>query len=410
MSEAIPHFLADTWWYGLSKRLSADDFTVLAMLRASQGFTAIQLVVGIPPEVGPENENAASEVGFPWTLEGAFNESYLALARRRVQELNDLGLLAIVYGGWGHQIAWIGRQAMTAWWLRLIDQLDDLDVIYCLCGESNLWIGQEGRLKPHQSTDELTRFEVSRRMPDAIRRFVRRAVRGFDGRRWRRQRAERRSAWGEVLARVARETTRPIIVHPTSTETGREAVENAHLLAVNTAQTGHSRAARDRIWRLPLACLADDAEKGYVNLEPWYEGIRDSFWMEDQLFAYWASMLAGATAHCYGAHGIWNVGDGRFLAHWGQQTFDEAVALETPRLLGRSHAQLLERMGEGGESVYREREGRLIVLSRRWGGRGASFYPDLTYVDGVASGDVWLPLEGEYVDEIPRRGPCVVFD
>ena len=99
----IASFLADTWWFGLSKRLSEKDFIDLAALRAGQGFSAIQLVVGVPPEVGPENENAKSQVGFPWKLDGHFNQEYLKFAQDRIQYLNDRGFVVIVYGAWGHQ-------------------------------------------------------------------------------------------------------------------------------------------------------------------------------------------------------------------------------------------------------------------------------------------------------------------
>lgn len=56
-------------------------------------------------------------------------------------------------------------------------------------------------------------------------------------------------------------------------------------------------------------------EKPFINLEPWYEGINNSFFESDQIFAFWTSMLSGASAYCYGSHGIWDVGDGNFLAH-----------------------------------------------------------------------------------------------
>jgi hypothetical protein len=56
------------------------------------------------------------------------------------------------------------------------------------------------------------------------------------------------------------------------------------LLAANTAQTGHDINARNRLWRLPLALLKDDrTHRGFINLEPWYEGIKDQFWAADQI-------------------------------------------------------------------------------------------------------------------------------
>ena len=142
----------------------------------------------------------------------------------------------------------------------------------------------------------------------------------------------RRRAWSIVLDYVSRNTEKPILIHPLPDETGFEVVENPHLLAANTAQSGHSQSSRPRLLDLPLNhfALKDPAGRGFINLEPWYEGIQDQFWMNDQLYAYWVSMLAGASSYCYGAHGIWNVGDGNFLNHWGKQTFEQALSLDTP--------------------------------------------------------------------------------
>ena len=74
-------FLCDTWWYGLTQRVDNKRFEELARLRAQQGFNSVQTVVGIPPEVGPENPNASSEVGPAWNLQGEFNQDYLRHAR-----------------------------------------------------------------------------------------------------------------------------------------------------------------------------------------------------------------------------------------------------------------------------------------------------------------------------------------
>src|SRR3989344_4121055 len=91
-------FLCDTWWYGLTQRVDDKKFKELARLRAQQGFTSIQMVVGIPPEVGPENLNASTNVGSAWQLNGEFNQDYLKRARDRVEYLNSIGLSAILYG------------------------------------------------------------------------------------------------------------------------------------------------------------------------------------------------------------------------------------------------------------------------------------------------------------------------
>lgn len=303
---------------------------------------------------------------------------------------------------------------MGDWWSELVETLDDLSVIYCLTGEINLWIGESGKLLPDKSTDDLVRVQPPRFL---LGRF---GLLGRMQRAWRRlqsrsavaQRQERREKWDSVLGRLAFQTQRPIIVHPTAYETAFESVERPQFLAANTAQTGHAYAMRDRIWQLPRELLAADKATVYVNLEPWYEGIGDNFWAEDQLFAYWASMMSGAASHCYGAHGIWNVGDGQFLAHWGRQTFAAARKLDTPRLLGRSHRLLLD-WREAQERVSYEveqRDGELVALAGRGPESRLTYYPDISRVADAPTGAIWLPLEGDYGDTLPRAGQVVVVE
>ena len=409
-NSGVANFLADTWWFGLSKRLPAQDFKDLAVLRARQGFSAIQLVVGVPPEVGPENENAKSQVGFPWTLSGDFNQKYLDLARDRIQYLNDLGFVVIVYGAWGHQIEWLGKEGMTEWWFHIIEALDSLDVVYCLCGESNLWIGEESKLLPAKSTDDLVRSQILPILHPRIKDFLARAITHLKRQLLKHQFEKRRNAWSFVLDKIAQRTNKPIIIHPIPGETGYEAVSNPELLSVNTVQTGHDARARNRLWQLPLALLKNNrAHGGYINLEPWYEGIRDQFWAEDQLFSYWVTMLAGATSYCYGAHGIWNVGDGKFLAHWGKQTFAQARTLDTPRLLGLSHEQYLLRSDHGSEAFYQTAGKELVTIGRKAGSQAIQFFPDVAKAPHVPAGKMWLPLEGIFTEVVPSKGQVVIF-
>jgi hypothetical protein len=401
--------LADTWWFGLTSRLTPARFEELARRRAGQGFNAIQLVAGIPPEVGPLNENARSDAGFPWRLDGAINGDYLALARERIGRLNALGLRVVVYGAWGHQIAWLGRDGMIRWWSQLVAAVDDLDVVYCLTGESNLWLGEESRLLPDRSSANLAQAQVLRRLPGRLHGAARRANAWLTARRSPALAAARRADWSAVLTHLVTLTARPVIIHPVPGETGVTALDNGHLLAANTIQTGHSEATREALWQIPLRERRLAPEQPFLNLEPWYEGILGRFGPADQLYAYWATMLAGATGYCYGAQGIWNAGDGRFLAHWGGQTFDEAAALDTPRLIGLSHRLLAEWSGPG-EVRHETRDGRLRWIGRDLAdGRAIRFYPRVEEAGVVPSGRYWLPPAGELVADAPPAGPLVVL-
>ena len=407
---SITGFLADTWWFGLSNRLSKDVFRALATLRAAQRFSGVQIVVGVPPEVGPENENAKSPVGFPWTLDGDFNQEYLQLAQDRIAYLNSLGFVVIVYGAWGHQIEWLGRERMAQWWLNIIETLDSLNVIYCLCGESNLWVGEASQLLPAKSSADLTRSWLLPMLPPRLKRYLGMTIKRLNRFLYKEQFAKRRDDWSFVLEKISQRTDKPIIVHPTPDETGYKVVSNPDLLSANTVQTGHDALTRNRLWQLPLALLKHNhASRGYINLEPWYEGITDRFWAKDQLFSYWVSMLAGATSYCYGAHGVWNVGDGKFLAHWGKQTFAQALALDTPRLLGLSHQQYLARRHTESRPFYRTAGRELITIGRKAEEKIIQFFPDVARVNQVPAGKIWLPLEGTFADTLPKEGQVVVF-
>jgi hypothetical protein len=299
---------------------------------------------------------------------------------------------------------------MIEWWLAVINALDELDVVYCLSGESNLWIGEESRLLPDKSTDDLMRTRLAQHVGTWIRRRL--PLGHWLRARLLRTRSERRRRqWSLVLDRLSRATRRPFLIHPIPQETGFEAVHNPQRLAANTVQTGHSSTSRRRLWEEPLRILrADTTGKGYINLEPWYEGIHGTFAREDQLFAYWASMLAGALSYCYGAQGIWNVGDGSFLAHWGRTTIEEAMQLDTPRLIGLSHQQFLNwKRGRSLTTFFEVNGNDLVLLGAQAGERTARFFPQVAAVEGFPDGRCWLPLKGVFTEAAPSRGQLVVF-
>jgi len=406
MSDLLHGFLADTWWYAMTARLPDEDFRRLVELRVNQRFNAAQVVVGVPPETTPENPNAASPFGAAWTRAGLFNTHYLAFARERIQTMNDAGLRAIVYGAWGPQINWLGVERMVDWWKAVILHTSDLDVIYCLTGESNLQVGLSDLPLFHKwpGLQQLIgtisgRSHLFNRVIDQVFRAPVMIQ-------------ERRRAWSRVLENVAPLTQKPFIIHPNPQETGFECVDNPQLLAANTAQTGHSPRSRPRLYQLPLAHASakDTRGRGFINLEPWYEGIRDMFYGEDQLFAYWVNMLAGAISHCYGAHGVWNVGDGAFLNHWGSRTFSEALSLDTPRLLGLSHGIFQSNIGLPAEVKIVEENGSLRSIQRNYADGTIIFIPEIGQQKELPIGQYWLPMEGRFTDHPPLNGQIVIFN
>lgn len=401
--------LVDTWWFALTNRLPDEAFAALVKKRVQQGFTAVQLVVGIPPEIGPEHESAASPVGFPWTLAGELNQAYLAFARQRIAYLNAQGLRVIVYGAWGHQIEWLGRQRMTDWWRSIIAAVDDLDVFYCLTGESNIWVwGEAQNLLPDKTT---TSFPVNRlkelvgHLPYRVQGWLIEWRQKMKRPSLEQKLSQRRQQWSQVLDDIITETKHPFIVHTLPHEVSSDVVTRPERLAAITTQTGHSETARSLLWQRPLAHQG----RPFINLEPWYEGINGQFGAADQLFAYWVTVLAGAQSYCYGAHGIWNVGDGRLLGHWGGQTFAEAVELDTPRLLGLSHQRFLAMRRENGRPFTEVENNQLITIGQSWDDGLIQFFPDVAEAKTMPQGQIYLPLQGCWGEELPPTGQVVII-
>lgn len=360
------NFLADTWWFGLTDRFSREQFRDLAQLRRKQGFTAIQLVCGIPPEVGPLHPSAQSEVGPAWGPQGRPNLAYLRLAQDRIKILRDSDLLPVIYGAWGHQIDWIGIRQMQNWWGQILNHLGQESVVWCLTGEADLWLGKNKRIGLHGSTDNVSRPKIGSiakaLLANKLFRKVKHRTEWFFNQHV--LRFQRIRAWSEVLKYLRLKTEYPILVHPSLT-LGSECIFCPELLDAETIQTGHDYSSTSRLWQAPIESHRRHPGRAFINLEPWYEGIRDQFFGADQTLAYWLSMLGGASAHSYGAQGIWNGGDGKFLSHWGTQDFDEAIALETPYRLGMAHNWLTKQELLPGSGHTRLDGNHLISLGRR---------------------------------------------
>lgn len=59
-------WLADTWWDGFTDRLTNDQFAHLAQQRAEQGFSVVQIVAGLYPEMTPFAQEGKSMSGWAW--------------------------------------------------------------------------------------------------------------------------------------------------------------------------------------------------------------------------------------------------------------------------------------------------------------------------------------------------------
>ncbi|MBC7327777.1 DUF4038 domain-containing protein [bacterium] len=305
--DGTPFFwLADTWWMGLCKRLSfPEEFSLLTADRVKKGFSVIQIVAGLYPDMPAFDERGANEAGYPW--EQGFtriNPSYFDMADLRLQHLIRSGLVPCIVGCWGYYLPWLGIEKMKKHWRYLIARYSAYPVIFCLAGEG---------IMPYYLSQE----------PQKESEF-------------------QKKGWTEI-ARYVRETdpfNNPITIHPT--DSARNQVEDASLLDIDMLQTGHSdRWSIPNTIRLLNSSYSAEPVLPLINGEVCYEGIGEACRQEVQRFMFWVSFLSGACGHTYGANGIWQVntkekpyGPSPHGMSWGNTPWEDAYQLPGSHQLG----------------------------------------------------------------------------
>jgi hypothetical protein len=85
---------------GFTKRLPwPAGFQELTADRVAKGFTLVQSVAGLYPDMPPFDERGANEAGFPWDPDfRSINPSYFDMADIRVAHLVRSGLVPCIVG------------------------------------------------------------------------------------------------------------------------------------------------------------------------------------------------------------------------------------------------------------------------------------------------------------------------
>jgi Protein of unknown function (DUF4038)/Domain of unknown function (DUF5060) len=273
--DGTPFFwLGDTWWMGLSQRLHfPDEFQQLAADRKEKGFTVIQIVAGLYPDMFPFDPRGANEAGFPWeTNYMSIRPEYFDAADRRLEYLVDQGLTPCIVGAWGYFMPWMGVEKMKAHWRYLIARYGAMPVVWCAAGEANLpWYLAKG-------------------FPYDDRKQV--------------------SDWTEVM-RYIRETDpfhRLLTVHPTGIGrlSARNATDDTALLDIDLLQTPHGQhEAVPPTVNTVRQSYGDEPMMPVIDGEASYEMLSDSLPTEWTRRMFWLCMMNGAAGHTYGANGIW---------------------------------------------------------------------------------------------------------
>jgi hypothetical protein len=313
-TDGAPFFwLGDTWWMGLTKRFRwPSDFHTLTADRVRKGFSVVQIVAGLYPDMPQFDPRGANEAGYPWeTGYARINPAYFDMADLRIQYLVEHGLVPCIVGGWGYYLPLLGIDHMKRHWRYLVSRWASYPVVWCLAGE--------GTMPYYLSKDK-------------------------EG-----DRVLQKRGWTEVGAYVRSIDPyhHPITIHPP--ETARDTVGDPAVLDFDMLQTGHSdRASIPNTVKRVTGSLERAPKMPVLVGEVCYEGIMEASRQEIQRFMFWASILSGAGGHTYGANGIWQVntaeqpyGPSPHGRSWGDTPWDVAYQLPGSQQLGLAKALLM---------------------------------------------------------------------
>jgi hypothetical protein len=272
-ADGTPFFwLGDTWWMGFARRLAwPDEFQLLAADRVAKGFSVVQIVAGLYPDMPAFDARGFNEAGHPWEPEyESIRPAYFDAADLRMQWLVRQGIVPCVVGCWGYHLKWLGEERLMAHWRNLVARWGAYPVVWCLAGE--------GAMPYYLSEDK--EGDKQRQM----------------------------AAWTRI-GRYVREIDpyhHPVTIHPGSN--ARDTVLDDTILDYDMLQTGHSgmasagntlRIVREEYARAPHMPVVE----GEVN----YEGILEGSRQEVQRAMFWITMLNGGAGFTYGANGIWQL-------------------------------------------------------------------------------------------------------
>jgi len=313
-SQKKPFFwLADTWWMGLSKRLSFPaDFKILTEDRKNKGFTVIQLVIGLFPDMNHFDKRCENEAGLPWEEEYArINPHYFDKADERLEYLVDSNLIPCILGAWGYYIHKMGEEKMKQHWRYIIARWGVYPVVWAIAGE--------GAMPYYLSTN---------------------------GQRDRDRQIKSWTNIGNYIKKID-PFHHLVTIHPT--DSSRTQVSDELLLDFTMLQAGHSGyPSVENAMRLINEDNKIQPAMPTIMSEVNYEGIMHDTSAELQRLTFWTSILSGSAGFTYGANGIWQVntketpfGASPHGGTWGNTPWSEAM-----HYLGSKHIGLAKKLLE----------------------------------------------------------------
>lgn len=269
------YWLGDTWWTGLSDRLSWEGFQKLTADRSAKGFTIVQIVAGLVPleELAPADPGFHNEGGFVWEADfKRINPKYFDYADRRVVYLQAHGIVPAIVGAWNGVLAQMGVAKMKQHWRYIIARYGAFPAFWIVGGEV---------MDPPQ--------EIASEYPAPIQSWTTRG-------------------WTEVVKyiRSVDPYHHPTTVHEQAPPF-EAALQDESLTDFDLIQSGHFewRSIAVEVTQLNLRYARRAVTKPIVEGEIGYEKLAESHFEDFQRTAFWLAMLNGAAGHTYGANGVW---------------------------------------------------------------------------------------------------------
>lgn len=330
--DGTPFFwLGDTWWMALCKRLRFPyELDELIADRTRKGFSVIQIIAGLYPDMPPFDERGANEAGYPWDEQyEKLNPAYFDHMDQRIQRIIDAGLTPCIVGCWGYFIDFANREALLRHWKNLIARYAAYPVVWCAAGEGTMpFYGYYGWSEEHNAHF----VDISRgagRQP-----YQDMAI----------------AEWSAIIREMhALDAYHNIItIHPS--DYAHKIVDDTSILDYNMLQTGHGgNGCLEATVNMIGEALAATPDMPVIDAEVCYEGIGGVCEAYAQRFAFWSTVMLGAAGFTYGANGLWQLncegapyGLSPHGLSWGYTTWREAMALPGSKQLGQAKA-LLER-------------------------------------------------------------------
>jgi hypothetical protein len=310
--DGTPFFwLGDTWWMGLCSRLRwPEDFQELVADRVKKGFTVVQIIAGLYPDMPPFDPRGANEAGFPWEADYVrINPGYFDEADLRIRHLVECGLTPCIVACWGYFLPIMGVPKIKKHWRYLVARWGAYPVIWCLAGE--------GAMPYYLSKNPKEDIAAQKQGWTEVARYLH----GID-------------PYGHVI----------------SIHNGRSEVIDPAVLDYDMLQTGHGdRTSIPNTENMITGALLKTPRMPVLAGEVCYEGIMEASRQEVQRFMFWTCILNGAAGHTYGANGIWQVntrerpfGPSPHGRSWGDVPWDVAAHLPGSEHIGLSKSLLMK--------------------------------------------------------------------